>query len=131
MRIDDKALLLASLAISTFGLVMLMAISFQGKSNAVEIAQIDYDDVGGASAIEGRISSKKLHRDGHVFLAVADSTGKISVVIFANVAKDLENDLLECLEVGNSLSVAGRVQEYRGLLEITPAKGSDIRCWKS
>lgn len=128
MRIDDRALLLISLAASTAGLVILAALSLQNVEAAVEISEIDYDDVGSTIAIEGNISSKKVHGDGHIFLAVADYTGKISVVIFAETAKELERGLLECLDVGNVISVVGRVQEYRGLLEIIPARGSAIRC---
>ncbi|MEE8167395.1 MAG: OB-fold nucleic acid binding domain-containing protein [Candidatus Hydrothermarchaeales archaeon] len=128
MRMDDSALLRISFAVSTVGLLLLVVVSSQIQATTIKISEIDYDDVGSKVVIEGMISSKRVHEDGHIFLEVEDATGKISVVLFADAARSLGEEELGCLNEGNKVSIAGSVDEYRGTLEVVPRKGEGVKC---
>ena len=60
------------------------------------------------------VTSVYVSKDNHVFLKVADNTGEISVIAFKNSNIDSAYDL----ENGDQISVSGRVDEYKGSLEI-------------
>jgi DNA/RNA endonuclease YhcR with UshA esterase domain len=60
------------------------------------------------------VTSVYISRDDHVFLNIADNTGEITVVAFKNSNIDEAYDL----EVGEEVSVLGRIDEYKGELEI-------------
>ncbi len=127
MRVDDSTLLRMSLGVSSFGLVLLFLVSTQSQPTLVRISEIDYDDVGSELSVEGRIASKRVHADGHIFLKVEDATGRISVVLFSEIVESLTEEL-GCLEEGEEISITGRIEEYRGLLEIVPKKGLEVSC---
>ena len=60
------------------------------------------------------VTSVYVSRNDHVFLKVADNTGEITIVAFKNSNIDEAYDL----EIGEEVSVLGRVDEYKGELEI-------------
>lgn len=124
----DAQLLKISFLVSTIGLVLLYFVAAHSQPSLVKISEIDYDAVGSKVIVEGNIISKSVHKDGHIFLKISDGTGKISVALFSGTAEQLDPS---CIEVGGSIRAAGRVEEYRGSLEIIPRGGSDVRCWKS
>jgi RecJ-like exonuclease len=64
--------------------------------------------------IVGIVNSVYVSKDGHTFLSVADTSGEISVVAF----KSANIDAIYDIEVGDQISVLGRVEEYKGKLEI-------------
>ncbi|MFQ6136398.1 MAG: exodeoxyribonuclease VII large subunit [Candidatus Hydrothermarchaeales archaeon] len=125
---NDSELLKISLLVSTIGLIMLFAISSYSQPPLVKISEITYDDVGGYVIVNGKIIKKSVHRDGHIFLDIADETGKMKVVIFSGTANTIKNETLSCLKVGNTLNVKGKVDEYRGALEMVPKDGVDVEC---
>lgn len=125
---DDSSLLKISILVSTIGLIMLFFVSSYTRSPKVKISEITYDDVGRYTVITGKIAAKNVHKDGHIFLDVSDATGKMKVVLFSGTAKTLKSETLSCLEVGKSVEVKGKVDEYRGSLEIIPKEGEDVRC---
>jgi len=65
------------------------------------------------------------HEDGHVFLRINDGTGEVKVAIFRNVAAGVDR---RCLVRGARVTVVGRVEEYRGELEVVPREGEEVRC---
>jgi DNA/RNA endonuclease YhcR with UshA esterase domain len=127
MRLDDSGLLKIALGTSTIGLLLLFIVS-SPQAEKVRIIEIDYEDVGNLVIIEGRVASKHVHEDGHIFLKVKDDTGLISTVVFASDVEKLEPKVLDCLGVGRTISVIGRVEEYRGALEIIPSRGNGLSC---
>jgi len=126
----DSDLVKVSFIVSTVGLVMLFFVSAHSKPSLVKISEIDYDSVGSRAVVEGEILSKRVHEDGHIFLKVSDSTGKISVVIFNNVARKLDEEKMDCISAGSYIQAAGEIEEYRGNLEIVPKSEGDVMCWK-
>lgn len=124
----DEDLLKLSLLVSALGLGVLFYASVNYEESVESISQLDYDAVGNKAVITGKILSKSTHKDGHVFLKVADSSGWIRVALFDSYMAKLNKDQLNCLEVGSSLWVRGRVEEYRGSLEIVPRGKEDLRC---
>jgi DNA/RNA endonuclease YhcR with UshA esterase domain len=117
-----------SLLVSTVGLGMLFYVSITYEESVESISQLDYDSVGNRVAITGEILSKSTHKEGHIFLKVGDSSGWIRVALFDSYVERLSEGQLDCLRVGGSLWIRGRVEEYRGSLEIVPRQKEDLRC---
>lgn len=88
----------------------------------IEIQAINADMIDEVVVIEGKITKINRHKNGHLFLTVADSTGEIQVPVFAD--KEIDRDILE---VNKKYQIAGEVQEYKGKLEIIPEKKGDIK----
>ncbi|MFQ5976387.1 MAG: exodeoxyribonuclease VII large subunit [Candidatus Hydrothermarchaeales archaeon] len=125
---DDSTLLKISILVSTIGLITLFFVSSYTRPPNVKISEITYDDVGVYTVIKGKITSKNVHKDGHIFFDIADDTGKMKVVLFSGTAETLNSETLACLEVGKNIEVKGKVDEYKGSLEIIPKVGEDVSC---
>ncbi len=125
---DDGGLLKVSLLISTIGIILLFLVSSTAEIAIVKISELDLDDAGRLVSIEGRITSKRANDDGHIFLKVADDTGSISAVLFSSAVKKLDGSVLECLERGRHIKMTGRVEEYRGAMEVVPREGDGLIC---
>lgn len=69
----------------------------------------------------GSIMNITNHKDGHMFLLVADGEGVIEIPIFADKKIDHAQ-----FKDGKSFSFTGKVNEYRGKLEIVPETQNDI-----
>jgi DNA/RNA endonuclease YhcR with UshA esterase domain len=100
-----------SIIVAIVGIISLFLISRLLTEETIEISELK---IGQIERISGMITSVYISRDDHVFLKVADNTGEITVVAFKNSNIDEAYDL----EVGEELSVLGRVDEYKGELEI-------------
>jgi DNA/RNA endonuclease YhcR with UshA esterase domain len=124
----DAQLLKISFLVSAFGLVLLYFVAAHSQPAVVKISEIDYDTAGSKVIVEGQIVSKSVHKDGHIFLKISDGTGKISVVLFSGTSEQLD---ASCIQVGSNIRAVGKVEEYRGSLEVIPRGGNDVRCWKS
>lgn len=84
--------------------------------------QISNDLIGRIVTIEGRVTSRRDHPDGHVFLRVNDGKGAIDVPLFAGAG--IETDRL----LANSLlRITGKVNEYQGTLQLVPRDSDDLR----
>jgi exonuclease VII large subunit len=81
--------------------------------------------VGSIVSSEGKVSSKSEHEAGHVFLTISSDGAKIQVPIFSSVASRMSG--VQRIKVGSSVSVTGRLDEYRGQLQIVPRKAEDVR----
>ena len=72
------------------------------------------DSVGRTVRVDGEVSYVNVLKEGHVFFGLRDKTGKITVVSFAGAGIKESYDLIE----GQSVSIIGKVQKYKGKLEV-------------
>ena len=100
-----------SLVIAVLGII---ALYFITRITTEEVIAIKDVKIGQIERVTGMVTSVYVSRDDHVFLKIADNTGEISVVVFKGSNIDEAYDL----EVGEEISVLGRVDEYKGKLEI-------------
>ncbi len=100
-----------ALIIAVAGIAMLF---FVTKSFSEEVVKIQDLKIGQISTIKGMVTDIYISRDGHAFLKVADNTAEISVVAF----KSSNIEQAYSLEIGEEVSVLGRVEEYKQKLEI-------------
>lgn len=103
-------LLKVSIAAALLGvLAILLFIRFndQNKGKIIELKE------GQTGKIVGMVNSVYVSK-GNVFLKVADTSGEISVVAFnsSNIEEAYN------IEVGDQISVLGKVKSYKGSLEI-------------
>ena len=100
-----------SIITAVIGVILLFVITQVFNEETVKIEDLK---LGQIERISGMVTSVYVSRNMHVFLKVADNTGEIDVVIFENHNIDEAYDL----EVGDEVSVLGRVDEYKGKIEI-------------
>jgi RecJ-like exonuclease len=100
-----------SIITAVIGIVALYIISTLLTEETVDIEELQ---IGQMERISGMVTSLYVSRDDHVFMKVSDETGEITVVAFESSNIDQAYDL----EVGERVSVLGRVDEYEGDLEI-------------
>ena len=108
-----------SIVVAIVGLIALFFISRIFTEEVTEISELK---IGQMERISGMVTSVYVSRDSHVFLKVADNTGEITVVAFKNSNIDEAYEL----EIGEEVSVLGRVDEYKGNLEIIAKEISKI-----
>jgi len=100
-----------SIAVAAIGIVALFFLVRYNEQNTVKISELKQGQI---ERITGMVNSIYVSKDGHTFLKVADTSGEISVVAF----KSSNIDEVYDLEVGDQVSVLGRVEEYKGGLEV-------------
>ena len=108
-----------SILVSVVGVISLFIISTIFTEEVTEVSELK---IGQMERINGMVTSVYVSRDSHVFLKVADNTGEITVVAFKNSNIEEAYDL----ELGEEVSVLGRVDEYEGELEIIAKEISKI-----
>jgi len=108
-----------SILVAVVGIVSLFFISAAFTEEMTKVSELK---IGQMERISGIVTSIYVSRDGHVFLKVADDTGDITVVAFKNSNIDVAYDL----ELGEEVSVLGRVEEYKGEMEIIAKEISKI-----
>jgi len=108
-----------SIAIAIVGIITLF---FIVQFNNETVEKINDLKIGQISKITGMITSAFVSKNDDVFLKVADDTGEISVVAF----KKSNIDTAYYLENGDQVSVTGRVEEYKGSLEIIASMNEKI-----
>jgi RecJ-like exonuclease len=100
-----------SIAVAAIGIVALFFLVRYNEQNTVKISELKQGQI---ERITGMVNSIYVSKDGHTFLKVADTSGEVSVVAF----KSSNIDGMYEIEVGDQVSVLGRVEEYKGSLEI-------------
>ncbi len=100
-----------SIITAVIGIIALYFISLVLTEETIEIKKLK---IGQIERISGMVTSVYVSRDDHVFMKVADNTGEVTVVAFKNSNIDQAYDL----EIGEEVAVLGRVDEYKGDLEI-------------
>lgn len=106
-----------SIIIAILGLIGLFFITRVSSEQVISIEDLK---IGQMERITGMVTSAYVSRGGHTFLKVADNTGEIKVVAFEGSNIEIAPEL----EVGDEVSVFGRVEEYKGEMEII---AKDIR----
>jgi RecJ-like exonuclease len=100
-----------SVVIAIVGIAALFLITKFSTENNISIEDLK---IGQMERITGMVTSVYVSKDSHVFFKVADNTGEVTAVAFKNSNIDEAYEL----EVGDEVSVLGRVEEYKGELEI-------------
>ena len=108
-----------SIAIAVLGIIVLFFITQFFNETVTKIKDLKTGQMG---RITGMITSVYVSKNDHVFLKVSDDTGEISVVAFKNSNIDIAYEL----ENGDQVSVLGRVDDYKGSLEIIAKEISKI-----
>ena len=124
-EINNKKLILISIAVSVIGIAVLYFLSLQKGPEKTQIDSLDSDSVGKVVSVYGTIVSKQKSKNGHLFLKISDGEKKTDVVIFANVMKFFESD--SEFVTGKTILVKGLLEEYKGNLEIVPRKPDDVK----
>jgi DNA/RNA endonuclease YhcR with UshA esterase domain len=105
-----------SITVAIIGIVMLFLTVRLSQQNTIKIADIS---LGQVERVSGMINSLYTSKDGHTFIKLADTSGEITVVAFKSANIDVYG-----LNMGDQVSVLGRVEEYKGEMEIV---ASEIR----
>lgn len=100
-----------SIAAILIGIMILFFLLRYNQKNTTKIADLKQGQI---EEITGMINSVYVSKEKHVFLKITDSSGEISVVAFNNSNIDGIYDL----GIGDQISVLGRVENYKGRLEI-------------
>jgi len=120
-------LMVCSLACCVVGIFLLYTFSKNFTPRELRINEVTKEHLGETIAVSGRIAKVYRSKKGHIFLELEDMGEKLSVVVFSNLARTLPKDVKFRLKEGNWLRVVGKVQEYKGRLEIIPNKPSDLQ----
>jgi len=108
---NDSDLLKLSVLIAVIGLLGLF---WYGNANSTGYSVSQLNELTGQKVIIGGVvSSMGTSQAGNTFFMLSDGTGQINTVIFQGSGIDVSG-----LKNGLSVEVEGRVQEYRGKLEI-------------
>lgn len=84
--------------------------------------EITKENIGDSTTVDCIILSKYVHPNGSVFLTVKTSADQeIQVPVFKNINYDSEK-----LSTGDLLRISGKIQEYKGDLEVIPNNADDI-----
>jgi len=99
-----------SLATAIIGLILMIILSYNLEPKKSGISSLDEKSIGRFVKISGEVTSAKPGETS--FFEVSDGTGEISVVYFgkADISK------------GSEIEVIGKVDEYKGILEIKADK---------
>jgi len=95
-------------------IVGIAALFFIERFSTEETKSIKNIKIGQIERVSGMVTSVYTSKSKNVFLKVADNTGEVAIVAF----KDSNIDGVYDLEVGDQVTVLGRVNEYKGELEI-------------
>jgi len=114
---------------SVVGLILIYIAAINIKPVEIKISQVNSELIGRSVSIQGIITQKNLHSEGHVFLMISDDESDIQVPIFSSLMNDLkkENITESDFKINEAISVTGLIDEYRGQLQILPRKTSDIK----
>ena len=108
----DETLLKLSLVIAVIGILGLFLYVQNRGPTMLSVYQME-DMIGGKVMLSGVVNSAYTSKDGHTFLQISDGTGQITVVAFTGSGINAD-----WIKKGESVSVEGRVSEYKGELEI-------------
>lgn len=103
------------------GIVLLYVYSFFGVQNEIMIGEIDSSMVGSAVNVSGKAEGVYFHKDGHVFFTLNDGTGEIKVVLWKDVAAQLELTGSRRIRNNKTLNIEGRIEKYKDELELIPS----------
>ena len=109
---NDRTLLKISLACSVVGIFIVLIFADKLEPPLMDITNISNSLVDQDVKIRGTVSSSRMASSA-IMLEVQDETGKIKVVVF-------DTDLN--VDKGQMVEILGKVQEYKGILELESEK---------
>lgn len=113
-----KALILTC---AVLGLLMTCAGLRSSEPRRLEAQELTGKMVGTQVLLSGRVMDLSEHPDGHLFLQVGEENRTVSVPLFSRVRNGVRVELLDWVEV------RGKVQEWKGELEVVPGRAEDVR----
>lgn len=109
---ENKTIVKICITLAALGLIALYFVTNFYNEKVIDIADAK-NYVGQNVRIKGYINTLYTSQEGHSFLKVYDISGDIEVVAFKSSKIDVSG-----LQEGKKVSVFGRVQEYKGSIEI-------------
>lgn len=116
-------IVMGSLSMSVVGLFLIYITASNIEPSKIAIGEINGELIGATVTSEGYIKSENMNENGHMFLTIVDGKNSISVPVFSNVMKDLNE---EDFKVKSKIKVTGVVDEYKSQFQIIPRKPNDI-----
>jgi DNA polymerase II small subunit/DNA polymerase delta subunit B len=108
-----------AIAAAIIGIISLFFLNRYNQRNVTRISDLRE---GQMERIIGFVNSVYITKEGHAFLKVADDSGEVTVVAF-NSSNIVEvNDL----GMGDQISAFGRVEKYKGKLEVVAKEISKV-----
>jgi len=122
----DRELLIISFIISVAGLLGFFVYYTMTSAQEVSLSKLNTEFEGKMVVLVGKIVKIKFNENGHIFITLGNKNNKVIVPIFSEYADKLDSN---CKVRGNFARVEGRVEVYRGNLEVIPERGH-IECWR-
>lgn len=118
--VKDRIIFKIAFATSILGIICMIIFGGQIAPKELQIIEIKPGMLDEEVTIEGVVTDIKETPNKHTyFLEIMDNTGKINVVVFENVAKDMEkNNLKIHYLIKRRIKVLGTITEYNGRLEL-------------
>ena len=104
----DKALLKLAFLWSLVGIIILICIAFFTEPELVDISELE-DEIGKTIIIQGKVIETN-YKSKVTFFSINDGTGEVTTVMFDTPSESLEAD--------DKVQVKGKVEYYKGELEI-------------
>ncbi len=114
--ITDEQIRKISLVIAVIGIIGIAAFGQSAKPEKLAAANMTEETLGRVVEISGTIASYSTNDDGHVFITLADGTGKAKIVMFERTARTQKG--VYDLRKGDNVIVKGKAALYRSELEI-------------
>lgn len=121
---DEKSLLKLCLISSLIGLFILYMGAQLKEAEKMKIGEIGKSDVGKVVTVEGTISSK-YYNGKHMFFDLKDNSGEIEIVAFED-SINRNNINPKKIKEGDKISVTGKINLYKGKLEIIAERFTGI-----
>ena len=118
--VNERTFFKIALVTSILGIIYMTIFGGHITPKKLQIIEIKQGMLDQEVSIEGVVTDFKEIPNKHTyFLEIMDNTGKINVVIFANVASDLEKNNLKIQSlIKRRVRVLGTITEYNGCLEL-------------
>ncbi len=119
---NNKTLFKISLVLSFLGLIVLSVAYVKIEPDFTSISELTEEDIGDMVTVSGIVTEINTHKNGHYFLTV--KYGKpIKVVVWENIANRHKLMGLDISKTeGETIEIIGKVEEYKGDLEIIAEK---------
>ncbi|BAM70689.1 conserved hypothetical protein [Methanothermobacter sp. CaT2] len=127
--LDDRSLLLISLFLGLSGFIGMIISADTVTPPEVSVSSINHGMVDRKVTVEGTVEDfRESEHSGTLFLVINDGSGVITAVIFESTSAEIKkNGLDPHLLRGMKVRVTGKVNEYKGSLEIIVEEPSNLR----
>jgi len=121
---NDKTTTKLSLVCSLVGLVAIYAVAAAARPKITPIASLNDSFLGLRVSISGQVMDYREHEEGHLFLKLQDSSGRVvNVPLFSLVRAQID----ESIELLDVVEVTGEVAIYQGEFEVIPGGAKDVK----